>query len=144
MPPHPNAHLRHNNHPVAQSAPPPRRGELYPATVRSQFPSIGWVAGAGWFTRDSRVCRSGALRPMRILVFIRSALRLTSYTRIPSADACGYPRSCSNFALLVFTYSDLSRAKRGDPVNKKALRAFARRHYLHSILFTLHSILFPF
>ena len=28
------------------------------------------------------MCRSGALRPVRILVFIRSALRLTSYTRI--------------------------------------------------------------
>ena len=30
-------------------------------------------------------------------------------TRIPSAYACGYPRSCSNFALLVFTYSDSPR-----------------------------------
>ena len=62
MPPHPNAHIRHNNHPVAQSAPPLRRGELYPATVRSQFPSIGGVArdraprdvSRGWFGRGGK------------------------------------------------------------------------------------------
>ena len=55
--------------------------------------------------------------------------RLFSHTRIPSAGACGYPRSCSNFALLVFTYSDSSRAKCGDPVNKKALRAYRPQTY---------------
>ena len=52
--------------------------------------------------------RSGALHPARILVVIRTAHRSFSHTRIPSAYACGYPRSCSNFASLVFTYSDSS------------------------------------
>ena len=40
------------NHPVAQSAPPLRRGELYPATVRSQFPSIGGVARSAGVVRE--------------------------------------------------------------------------------------------
>ena len=39
------------DHPVAQSAPPLRRGELCPATGRSQFPSVGGVA------RSARVVR---------------------------------------------------------------------------------------
>ena len=69
MPPHPNAHLRHNNHPVAQSAPPLRRGELYPATVRSQFPSIGWV-GAGW---------GGLLVTRECVARARCALCVSSY-----------------------------------------------------------------
>ena len=87
-------------------------GELGTFHRRTKFPSAeGWREAPGWFTRClllvtrySYVCRSGALRPVRILVFVQTALSL------------------------VFTYSDSSRAKRGDPVNKKALRANARRH----------------
>ena len=50
------------------------------------------------------------LMPVGILVVIRTALTLVLIysDSIPSAYACGYPRSCSNFALLVFTYSDSS------------------------------------
>ena len=52
----------YNDHPVAQSAPPLRRGELYSATVRSQFPSIGGVTRAraprdvsrGWLGRGGQ------------------------------------------------------------------------------------------
>ena len=80
--------------------------------------------------------------------------RLFSHTRIPSAGACGYPRSCSNCAVacfhilgfprlmpvgilvvirtalaLVLIYSDSSRAKCGDPVNKKTLRAYRPQTY---------------
>ena len=45
-----------------------------------------------------RIFHSVALRPACILVFMRTAQGLFLYTRIPSAYACGYPRSYSNGA----------------------------------------------
>ena len=86
-------------------------GELIPQRDEGQVPLYGGVARSAGVvysllvTRYSYVCRSGALRPVRILVFVQTALSL------------------------VFTYSDSSRAKRGDPVNKKALRAFRPQTY---------------
>ena len=56
-----------------------------------------------------RIFHSVAMRPACILVVVQTSHCSFSHTRIPSAYACGYPRSCSNFALLVFTYSDSPR-----------------------------------
>ena len=56
-----------------------------------------------------RIFHSVALRSACILVVVQTSHCSFSHTRIPSAYACGYPRSCSNFALLVFTYSDSPR-----------------------------------
>ena len=89
--------------------PPLRRGELATYRCGAKFPSTEGCRrsrrGGLLVTRYSYVCRSGALRPVRILVFVQTALSL------------------------VFTYSDASRAKRGDPVNKKALRAYRPQTY---------------
>ena len=58
-----------------------------------------------------RIFHSVAMRPACILVVVQTSHCSFSHTRIPSVYACGYPRSCSNFALLVFTYSDSPRLK---------------------------------
>ena len=122
--------------PPRHFVPPLRRGELWSATVRTQFPSVGGARGGVVYS---------------LLVIRDSLFVCVSLGRVAP---CAYPRICSNCAVacfhilgfprlvpvgilvvvqtalsLVFTYSDSSRAKRGDPVNKKALRAYRPQTY---------------
>ena len=85
---------------------------------RRKCGGFNFLFGTCGVSRQTAVCRGSNLsldlsskddKSACILVFMRIAQGLFLYTRIPSAYACGYPRSCSNFALLVFTYSDSPR-----------------------------------
>ena len=91
------------NGPPRHFVPPLRRGELYSATVRAEFPSIGGVPQRGGVVREFGI---GCLVPCH-------------------SRAGGNDKETAE----LYTYSLLSsRAERGDPVNKEALRANARRH----------------
>ena len=71
----------------------------------------------------------------------RGTWYVPSRNKFPSAEGWREAPGWSEISR-IRTYSPLSsRAKHGDPVNKKYCGRYARRHYLHSKLYTLHSII---
>ena len=74
---------------------------------RRKCGGFNFLGGPCGFKRQTAVCWGSNLsldlsskddKSACILVFMRTAQGLFSYTRIPSAYACGYPRSYSNGA----------------------------------------------